>query len=537
MENYLGDGDNSRRWVPLTIDFLLSESRLRSVRLLLILGLWILIIATCIISTVWITPSKFMLIESSTNSTSLFFFFYPPLILGTLLLFWLGFEWGFIPLFLSAFFITFNTGITYYWGLLFGIAFVLGLGIYAITYYCVTFDPALRDLRSFVFFTVISFFAALGSSLGSFVWSDFFGLEAYKTTLLWKGWWTGMFLQCMLIIAPLLYLLTPAVYRLREKYFPNPPRPRVSMVWIYSAIASVAVILLVFIIAAKVMGSQALTNQLASLHPGAGRDLAQTSESLQIISWISIGLVLSLGTGGIYLVGSWNKRLLQEVNKKTYLLQENKEQLKEALDERDLFLDTIHDRIKNNLTMVLALLELQLKNVVDKPIAEILKDSHSRIRCLALIHETMDHSDSFREVNIKNYAVKLSNRLQKAFQNNEQDIDVSLNVQDITIDIDDAVPVAMIMNELMVNAYIHGFRKRSQGVIFVEFLEIAGELVLRVRNNGNPLPPDFESITHHTLGFKLIRTLVKQLKGEFTIEDREKPSFSINIPMNIMVEA
>lgn len=537
MDNNLGDKNSSRRWIPLTLDFLLTKYKLKDRRLLLLLGLWIVTIAFCILSTVWISPSKFMLIESTRNSTSLFFLFYPPLILGTLLLFWFGFEWGFIPLFLSAFLITFNTGITYYWGLLFGVAFVLGLGIYAITYFCVSFDPALRDLKSFTFFTVISFFAALGSSLGSFVWSDFFGLEAYKTTLLWKGWWTGIFLQCMLIIAPLLYFFTPAVYRVRKKYFPNPPEPQVSIGWIYSAIGSVAVVLLVFIVAAKMLGSEALTSQLASLQPGEARNLVQTSESLQIISWISIGLVLSLGTGGIYLVGSWNQRLIEEVDKKTLLLQQSEGQLKEAVEERDLFLDTIHDRIKNNLTMVLALLELQLKNVVDKPIAEILKDSHSRIRCLALIHETMNQSDSFREVDIKKYAVKLSNRLQKAFQDKDQDIEVSMNVQEVTVDIDDAVPIAMILNELMVNAYIHGFKKRTNGVIFVEFMEYPEGLLLRVRNNGNPLPADFDTLSQNTLGFKLIRTLVKQLQAEFTIENREKPSFSVNIPVNVMIEA
>lgn len=526
-----------RRWLPLTLDYVLSKYKLRNKRLILLLTLWMAVIAFCILTTLWISPSKFMLIESNSNATSFFFLFYPPLIIGTLLLFWLGFEWGFIPLFLAAFFITFNTGITYYWGLLFGIAFVLGLGIYAITYYCVSFDPALRDLKSFVFYTVISFFAALASSLGSFVWSDFFGLESYKTTLLWKGWWTGMFLQSMLIVAPLLYLFTPVVYRLRQKYFSEAPKPEVSLGWIYSAIASVAVVLLLFIIAAKMLGSEALSNQLAHMQPGLGKDLVQTSESLQIISWISIGLVLSLGVGGIYLVGSWNQHLQEQVDKKTLQLQQSEEQLKEALSERNLFLDTIHDRIRHNLTMVLALLELQLKNVVGKPVTEILKDSHSRIRCLALIHETMDQSDSFREVNFKKYAVKLSNRLQKAYQGKKQNIEISMNVRDVAVDLDQAVPLAMILNELMVNAFLHGFKDQEHGVILVELFERSDELLLRVRNNGDPLPDNFDAITQKTLGFKLIRILTKQLRGDFTIDSYEKPSFSICIPSHALIEA
>lgn len=534
----MSDGtESSRRWIPLALDFILSKYTLANRRTLLVLTLWIGVIALSIISTVWIAPSEFMLIERGSDATSLFFLFYPPLILGTLMLFWLGFEWGFIPLFLSAFIITFNMGMTYYWGLLFGVAFILGLGIYGITYYCVSFDPALRDLKSFVFYAMISFFAAMASSLGSFVWSDFFNLETYQTTLLWKGWWTGMFLQSMLITAPILYLFTPFIYKMRDKYFTEVPYPKVSLNWIYSAIASVAVVLLLFIGGAKMLGTEALNTQLATLQPSLGNGLVQTSESLQIISWISIGLVVSLGIGGIYLVGSWNHQLQSQVDEKTKQLRRNEELLRDALSERDLFLDTIHHRIRDNLTKILALLELQLKNDVDKSISDILKDSYSRISCLALIHETLDQSESFRNLDVRKYAVKLSNRLQKRFQDESKQIDVILNIDNVIVDIDKAVPLAMIMNELMVNAYIHGFNDRKAGVIIVDFDKKEEGVLLKVRDNGAALPNNFDSLTQKALGFKLVKTLVKQLHGEIDIEDREKPSFRIMIPNNVLVEA
>lgn len=527
---------STRKWMPIPLDFLLSKYKITHLKLIAALLFWVAIIAISIVSTIWITPSEFMLIETSGNRTSLFFLFYPPLILGTLLLFWVGFEWGFIPLFLSAFMVAFSMGITFYWGLLFGIAFVLGLGIYGITFYCVPFDPALRDLKSFVFYTVISFFAAIASSLGSFVWSDFFNLETYKTTLLWKGWWTGMFLQSMLIIAPLLYIFTPKIYRFRDKHLSKLPEPKVSLGWIYGAIASVATVLLLFIVGAKMLGSESIADQLALLNPQVGKGLVQTSESLQIISWISIGLVLSLGIGGVYLVGSWNKQLQTQVDIKTSQLQKNQELLREALSERDLFLDTIHQRIRNNLTKILALLELQLKSEVAKSIPEILKDSHSRISCLAIIYETMERSTSFRNLDVNSYAVKLSNRLQRRFQTEGKKIDVILNIENVIIDIDYAVPLAMIINELMVNAYIHGFKNQNTGVIIVELAEDSGVQELRVRNNGSSLPEEFDRITQKTLGFKLIRTLVKQLNGELYIEDRNKPSITVKVPLAEHVE-
>lgn len=519
------------RWIPLPLDYLLDRYQITSSRVQVLLALWISVIFVSVASVSWISPSDFMLLNSGQPSISQFFLFYPPLILGTLLLFWVGFEWGFIPLFLSGFIITFTASVTYYWGLLFGIAFVLGLGIYALAYYCVPFDPGLRDLKSFAFFTVISFFAAIASSLGSFVWSDYFGLSPFETTMLWKGWWTGMFLQSMIVVAPVLYLFTPWISTARKKLFPEAPRPKVTLGWIYTAIGSVGFVLVLFIIGAKVLGTESLTGQLAALEPSVSRSLLQANESLELITWISIGLILALGSGSIYLVGSWNRSLQEEVDHKTRELQKSQEQLEEAVQEQDLLLNAIHDRVRNNLSMVMAILELQLKGEINKSIDELLRDSHSRVRSLSLIHETMVQSESISEVNIRSFAIKLSNRLHQSYQQRHQDIEVSLNADDILLPIDEAVPVAMILNELMVNAFMHSYANLPKGLLFVNINQQKDQLHLEVRSKGHPLPDNFDSITNHTVGYKLIRTLVKQLQGQYKITDRREPTIEVKIPL------
>lgn len=345
-----------------------------------------------------------------------------------------------------------------------------------------------------------------------------------------------MFLQSMVIVAPILYLLTPKVSSFREKIFPEFPTPKVTLTWIYSAIGSVVAVLLLFIIGAKILGTENLYHQISGLDASMSQKLLQSGESLQVISWISIGLVLVLGVGSIYLVGSWNRNLQEQVDRKTRELTKSQNKLEEALEERDLLLDAIHDRVRNNLTMVLALLELQLKGNDEKSNEEILKDSHARIRSLALIHETMIQSQSFQQVNLKNFAIKLSNRLQKSFESSDQNIEVSMNAQEVWVHIDRAVPVAMILNELMVNAFMHGFKELSKGVVFVTLEQKADELFLEVRDNGHPLPPNFEAIINKTLGYKLIQTLVKQLQGEYEIIDKDTPHIEVRIP-NKMLEA
>jgi signal transduction histidine kinase len=181
--------------------------------------------------------------------------------------------------------------------------------------------------------------------------------------------------------------------------------PNVTLGWIYTSIASVAIVLMFFIVGAKILGTETLYQQITALEAGVGEKIIQSNASLEIISWISIGLVLILGTGSIYLVGSWNKNLKEKVDRKTEQLKKSQYQLEEALDERNVLLDTIHDRVRNNLTMVLALLELQLKGEEEKSNEEILKDSYSRIRSLALVHETMVQSQTFEQVNLKNFAI------------------------------------------------------------------------------------------------------------------------------------
>lgn len=515
---------DSGQWKPLPMDFLLGKYGLARSKVQLLLGIWILLLAGCIWSVMMITPEEFLLLEAGTTNISLFFLFYPPLILGILLMFWVGFEWGFIPLFLSVFVVGIIASVPYYWAMLFGTAFVLGLGVFALAYYCMPFDPGLRDLKSLAYFTAVAFFAAIASSLGSFIWSQYFNLTALEASMLWRGWWTGMFFQSMLVVAPLLYFFTPMVYRWRRNWFPEEPDREVSVNWIYSSIAVVAMVLVLFIIGARELGTQGLQEQLTSLQGAEG--LYLLNQSFETVTWISIMLVLAIGMGGIYLINSWNDHLVVQVNQKTADLVESERQLKEALEEKSELLTAVHDRVHYNLSMVMALIELQLKNRITKPVTEALNDSHARIRTLALIHQTMAQTGAVNTLNIKAFVLKLSNRLNQVFRKG-RDIEVSLQVENLSLNIEQAVPVAMILTELMVNAYIHAFDLASKGVITVQFgREPSGEIVFGVQDNGKGLPEDLET-DKSSLGLKLVRTLVRQLDGTLLIEREGKTRFLI----------
>lgn len=520
----------SKRWNPLPLDYLLGKYTLKNRSVQAVLGLWIFLIAICILSMLPLSPTKAFLGDTGQQSLYIFYMMYPPLFLGTLIMFWLGFEWGFIPVFLSAFMVAYASYMPVYWAILFGVAFILGLGVYALCYYSISINPGLNSLKSIAFFTTVSLVAALASSLGSFVWSLYHNLSAAETISIWKGWWTGIFLQSIVLVGPFLYFLTPAIDRLKTRYFII-PEPRVSLKWIYSAIISVVLILTLFIISANVLGSIGLEQELALLPTRFEQKFLKITDSFQIISWISIGLVLSAGLAGIYLVGSWNRNLTIKVEEQTQQLHESEETLKIALEERDTLLREIHNRVNDNLTMVLALLELQLKNSRHKPMNEILKDSHARLRSMAIIYETMHQSDSINYVNLKNYTVKLSNRLSHSFKIKDRDIEVLIQADDINLRIDRAVPFVMIMNELLVNAYMHAFKGKKNGAIYIEIKQNDEKIFLTVRDNGIGMPAHFELSGQETLGMKLIQLLTRQLQGEFSVDSQEKTGFILQVPI------
>lgn len=520
----------AQKWNPVPLDYLLQKYSLYSGSVQVMLFVWVIVIALSIISVPALTPTKTIMAESGAESLYVLFFAYPPLLLGTLMLFWVGFEWGFIPVFISAFLMAHVSGMPVIWALLFGAAFILGLAIFGLCYYSISAYPRPDNLKRIAFFTSVAFVAALASSLGSFVWSLYHNLSAATTITIWKGWWTGTFLQSIIIVGPLLYIFSPPIERVKSRYF-QIPDPEVNLKWIYTAIISVSVVLTIFIAAAHWLGIMGIQEELAAFPRLVEQNFFKVTGSFQIISWISIGLVLATGLGGIYLVGTWNERLSEKVEEKTRQLSESEAALRQALKERDSLLNQINNRVKDNFTMVLALLELQLKTGETYSVEKMLKDSHARIRSLALVYETMHQTEAIDFVNLKQYCLKLSNRVGRSYKSKECTIDVQIQSDELALEIGRAVPLAMIFNELMVNAYTHGFKGRKSGTIFVELKEHEETMRLTVRDNGVGLPGNFDPAKQSTLGMKLILTLTRQLRGEFTIDASDKTGFNVEIPI------
>lgn len=518
-----------KKWNPIPLDYLLDRYSLKDTRVQLLFIVWIFLIAASVSSVLLLSPRKAFMADGY-QSLYTFFMMYPPLFLGTLVMFWLGFEWGFIPVFLSAFLIAYSSYMPVLWALLFGVAFILGLAIFAVCYYSIPISPRPDNLKSIAFFTTVAFVAALASSLGSFIWSLYHDLSAAKTFTIWKGWWTGSFLQSIILVGPLLYLCTPSIERIKANFF-QLPETNVNLKWIYTAILSVVVVLTLFIIGANVLGLVGMKEELAYLPNRVQQNFIKLTSSFQVITWISIGLVMSAGMGGIYLVSLWNDSLVKKVDEQTEELEERKSSLEEALEQRDQLLEQVNHRVKDNLTMVLALLELQLKTGEQTSMEKTLKDSHARLRSLAIVYETMDQTNAIDYLNLKQFCLKLSNRLSHSFKQEHQTIDVHIESDEVELEIERAVPLAMILNELLVNSYAHAFVGKESGTIFIKMREDEYEISISVRDNGIGLPKNFDPAQQKTLGMKLILTLTRQLNGKFQVDKTSNTGFNFSMPV------
>lgn len=533
----MGDGakrlTTNRNWIPFTIDHLLQKHGLFSAKSIVIIVIWVLLIAGSFFSVWHMMSDSWISGQLNQDAIHTYFLIYPPLIIGTLLVFWFGFEWGFVPVFLATFVMAYAANMPFYWAILFSIAFVLGLGIYAISYYCVPLDKSLRDFKSFAFFVVISFFASISSSLGAFVWSLAHDLSVTQSTILWRGWWTGVLLQSVVIVAPLLFLLTPSIEQVKQRFYEPPPPNNVTVNWIYGAILSVSVVLGIFIVGSSYLGTQIIYGLMTELTTTITEQFIQATTSFQTITWISISMVLSMGLGGIYLVGSWNKNLEEIVETKTSELEESRLQLKNSLEEKEEILDGIHFRMRSNLTTMLALLEIQLKYSEKKNPDEILEDSYSRLQSLAIVYETMHQTKSLNSLNLKLYTIKVLNRLSLSSKNKDKNVESVVQSDTLFIDLDRAIPLAIVLNELIENAYQQAAAYSNNGILRLIMNENCenGRLEIEISDNRRISPSEFSKRKKSTLSLKLTRLLIDQLKGSIDTEDQLLGVLRITIPL------
>lgn len=191
------------------------------------------------------------------------------------------------------------------------------------------------------------------------------------------------------------------------------------------------------------------------------------------------------------------------------------EQVQGSLREKEALLKEIHHRVKNNLQVVSSLLRLQAGTLGDGGAARLLADSQNRVRAMSLIHESLYRAGDLSRLRFDEYVRGLTKQLLSAYSVSTQRVELALQLKEVHLDVDRAMPCGLILNELVTNSLKHAFPNGRHGTISVHLEPINGsEVKLAVGDDGVGLPPHYDEGTTRSLGLQLVARLAGQLNAQ-----------------------
>lgn len=191
------------------------------------------------------------------------------------------------------------------------------------------------------------------------------------------------------------------------------------------------------------------------------------------------------------------------------------EELQVALREKQTLLTEIHHRVKNNMALVSSLLQLQSYTTKDLDLQQALSQSQLRIQSMALVHEKLYQMERLSSIQFDEYTQELVETIQQTFDPANR-IACTVSCDPLQLNVNQAVPCALILNELLTNTFKHAFRGRKEGEVTVTVCVDENErITIGIRDDGVGLPEDFKESDSKSLGFTIIHTLVKQLHARF----------------------
>ncbi len=229
----------------------------------------------------------------------------------------------------------------------------------------------------------------------------------------------------------------------------------------------------------------------------------------------------------------FEERFVASSDKEVMVLVREVTDLRQAEEARrkEILLKEIHHRVKNNLQVISSLLALQAGATEDAATRGLLYESRNRVHSMALIHEKLYQSGDERGISFSGYVRDLAAHLRHSYAGNSESVTMDIDVPEITLDVDVLVPCGLIINELLSNALKYAFPGGRAGTILLRMRrEPAGTLALTVGDDGIGLPQTVDTASPHTLGLRIVNSLVAQLHGSLTVERAPGASFTITFP-------
>jgi two-component sensor histidine kinase len=246
-------------------------------------------------------------------------------------------------------------------------------------------------------------------------------------------------------------------------------------------------------------------------------------------AWFIILCTIAIAALTKWYITSKTNKLLRSKIRLESLVQSRTTSLSKALHDKDLLIKEVHHRVKNNLQVIISLLHLQNDKITDENMKLSILESQSRIGSIALIHQNLYQNGQLDGIRFDEFVINLGKQLDDFYKELHREILLETDIVNTCIDIDTAVPLGLILNELFSNTYKHAFKNTSNIKVTVSLQEISkGEYKLVFHDSGPGLSEELHFSNAQTLGMELIRGLAKQLHGKATYQYKEGAEFTIS---------
>jgi PAS domain S-box-containing protein len=197
-----------------------------------------------------------------------------------------------------------------------------------------------------------------------------------------------------------------------------------------------------------------------------------------------------------------------------------------ALNEKELLLREVHHRVKNNLQIITSLINLGSRYEKGNP-DEILKDTKSKIRSMALIHEKLYQSPTLTHVNIKEYIKSFIIDIFRLYNVKNDQITLKTGLEDIELNIETSIPLGLIINEIITNIIKYAFPQNQKGTIEIHLYSQIDQIILKISDNGIGIPEKINIKKPETLGLVIIKSLTNQIDGTIQINTNPGTTYTI----------
>lgn len=203
------------------------------------------------------------------------------------------------------------------------------------------------------------------------------------------------------------------------------------------------------------------------------------------------------------------------------------QKLEQTLQEKEVLISEMNHRVKNNMAVISGLLQLQAMQSEDEILIDHLMDSVSRIQSIAMIHEQLYHAKDLKNIRFDKHVEKLVQMITNQFS--KVDVQVNFELEKFKININQAVPCALFLNEAVNNVFRHAFKNRKGGELNIKMINNGNHISFSISDNGIGIPPDVLQASVKGLGIQLLQLMATQLHGELEITRNEKGGTIISL--------